>query len=120
MAAIAPIFGGLLGAGGAAGGGFGLFGSILSAFGSLIGGGSTADVPTPAPVIMQAAQPLPDIKDPVPAATLLSEQDKQQMQLDEKRRKLIATQTKSDTKNNITQGNSDPAILDKVAILGGN
>jgi len=117
MAAIAPVLGGLAGAGG---GGFGLFGSILSAFGSLIGGGNTPDVPMPAPVVMAAQQPLPEIKDPVPAATLLSEQDKQSMQLDEKRRKLIASQTKSDTKNNITQGNSDQAILDKINILGGN
>lgn len=117
MAMAAGLLGGLGAAGGA--GGFGLFGSILSAFGSLIGGGNTPDVPMPAPIVMAPAQAVPEIKDPTPAATLLTQEDRTQIELNDKRRKLIASQTKSDRTNNITQGGATDAILDKSVVLGG-
>jgi len=113
MEAITPIFGALTGGGG----GFGMIGSLLSAVGSFMGQ-STPDVPTPPAVSIAPGTAAPEIKPAETAASLLSQDQKDQMALDEKRRRLIAGQKNSAQANNVTNGQVSNPLLDKPTILG--
>lgn len=122
MSFIAPIFtslGGLGGAAGAAGGmgGFGMIGSLISAVGSFMGQ-STPDVPTPPAVSIAPGTAAPELKPADTPASLLTQDQKDQMQLDEKRRRLLANNKSSANTNNLTKGNVDTALTDKPLILG--
>lgn len=112
--AFAAGLGGLFGGGGLMGG-LSMIGSVLSAISSFMPK-DTPDVPTPPAVNMGAATPLPEVKPAETPAQMMTEEQKQQMAENEKRRRAILQGEKTEGK---IAGELDSPATTKKTLLGG-
>lgn len=117
---MAAGLGGLMGGGSLFGGGglmsgLSMIGSLLSTISSFMPK-DTPDVPTPPAVNLAPATPLPEVKPAETPAQIMTEEQKQQMAENEKRRRAILM---GDKTNGTVAGELDTQATIKKTLLGG-